>query len=266
MARNKRKQGRTRTKNPKKLGKDGEIVISEFAGAVNSLKNRYNVIFPDLVLFSHFNALGKNFVFQKIQSFPLTRVIYTLDTHSIEFKAKWTAGGALPYLFPKTSAEIEIKEGGKEIGWGEVANFFPRTLYGEKIMRANKWVDIDDADYMDAGLDIRIDHIKSINMYNWGFELIGDIVSLIAINKNYAPANFPKTISLDIDNLTFGFESSTGQDVLEVRWSQQGYEPTRGATTDFDKLLFGEDNKEVLPEIKVKNLGQRCMKNLILED
>lgn len=257
---------RTRTKNSKKLGKHGEVVISTFDGAVNALRNRYRSDFPDLVLFSHFNAMGKNFVFQKIQSFPLREITYAPETHSIEFNAKWISGGALPYLFPKESFEVKSKESGKEVGWGEVANFFPLARFGQGLIRANKWVEIHEADDIKAVIDIRIDGIKSINMYDWGFELIGDVISFLAINKNVALSEFPRTIALNVEHLSFEFGKMTGKEVFEVRWSEPGYEPIRQTTTNFDKILFGDDGVGETPELKIKDLGQRCMKNLILDE
>jgi len=264
-----RRRNRNKTKNQQKLGKYGEAVISKFDGAINALKNRYKVDFPDMILFLHFNAMGKNFVFQRIDSFPLRQITYKTENKSVEFSAEWKAKGALSYLTPPEALDIKAKEGGKEVGWGEVANFLPRGkyCYGSNFLRANEWVPFDELDTIKAATDIRVEAVKSINMYDWGFELIGDIISLLAVNKSVAPDDFPRTISLDIDNLSFSFGKMIGKDTLEVRWSEQGYEPIRQTISNFDRLLFGGDSEEEkVPESKVKNLGQRCMKNLILED
>lgn len=254
---------KTRIKKNKKKGKYGEVVISKFTGAIDALRNRYIADFPDMILFSHFNALGKNFVFQRIESFPLKRIKSATDTHSVEFHAAWQSGGALPYIIPKTSFDIESKHSGDTVEWADIDYFGPQVIRGEFIPRSNRWTPEREWDKLDAEIDIRIDNIKSVNMYNWGFELIGEMMSLLAVNKNYAPQNFPKKISLNLDNLSFEFIALTGEKELNVRWSQEGYEPT--IPINFDELLF-EDNADQLPEIEVKDFGQRCMNNIILDD
>ena len=156
-----RRKNQNKTKNQKKLGKYGEAVISKFDGAVNALKNRYKKDLPDMVLFLHFNAMGKNFVFQRIDSFPLRQITYEMEKHSIEFNAEWKAEGALSYIVPKEAMDIEVKESGTEVGWGEVASFLPRTryCYGTNFLRANEWVSWDEVDRIKAATDIRIDDI-----------------------------------------------------------------------------------------------------------
>ena len=72
-------------------------------------------------------------------------------------------------------------------------------------------------------------------------------------------------ISMDVSNLSFTFGRNVGDDELIVRWSEPGYSPIKPKMPDFDKILFGDDEPEK-EEIEVKNIGQRCMKNLVLED
>lgn len=256
---------RKKTNNKKKVGKYGEVVISKFGGAINALKHRYRSDFPDMVMYLHFNALGKNFIFQRIQSLPLEKISYCSESYSVEFCAKWRGGGALGYMFHKPLFEIESQERAQTVGWGGVASFQPRMSPDSgKIERNGRWVDIEDADDIIAENNISIDGIRSVNMYEWGFELIGDIISLLAVNSNLKFSKFPKNISMNIDNLSFDFGDKVGDDSLTVRWSQPGYEPIKNKVPDFNKELFCLDDgvEEEEPEIVVKNIGQRCLNNL----
>jgi len=115
MARKKRKKGQIRSRSLEKSGQYGEAVIPTFSGAVNALRNRYRANFPDMVLFLHFNAMGKNFVFQRIDSFPLRQITYEPQKSSIELFAEWKAQGALSYLAPPEALDIKTKEGGRRL-------------------------------------------------------------------------------------------------------------------------------------------------------
>jgi len=257
---------KTKTNNKKKVGKYGEVVISKFGGAINALKHKYRADFPDMVMYLHFNALGKNFIFQRIQSFPLEKISYCSESYSVEFQAKWQGGGALGYMLHKPLFEIESQERAQTVGWGGVASFRPKVRYEEKqIERNGRWVDIEEADDIIAENNISIDSIRSVNMYEWGFELIGDVISLLAVNSNLKFSKFPKNISMDVANLSFDFGKKVGDDELIVRWSQPGYEPIKNKVPDFNRELFCLDNDEVeeeKPDIVVKNIGQRCLNNL----
>jgi hypothetical protein len=259
--------GRAKVKNPKKRGKEGEAVISKFGSAIAALRYRYQPHFPDFVMFLHFNAMGKNFVFQRIQSFPLDKIQCVSSTNSVAFSAKWESGGALPFLIPKKLLDIKIKESGSELEWNEVATLPPIDKFGNGVVRSGRWVEVHNADKIDAEMDIKIDGIKSINMYNWGFELIGDVISLLAINKNIEFPEFPMSIKLDIPKLSFDAGRLFGKEEFFVRWSEPGYERVKDGISEFDKMLFDEEiKKEEEPEIIVKDFGQRCLNNLIIED
>jgi len=249
----------------KKVGKYGESIISEFSNAVNALRHRYKTNFPDMEIYLHFNALGKNFIFQKIQSFPLQKIFYKSETHSVEFKSEWKSGGRFSYLFSDSTFDVETHKSGQTVDWGEVANFKPRVdLLRGNVSDNEHWESFDDGDDIDASMNIRIDEIKSINMYDWGFELIGEIISLLAIDANFDSPIFNKIISMNIDSISFDFDRVIGGDTLVVRWNQPGYE--KQIPPDFNNQLFDCDIKKGNTEFKVKNIGQKCLDNLILDD
>ena len=231
-----------------------------FSAAAHALKERYMGDFPDLTLFSHFNAFGKNIVFQKIQTFPLKEIRFSQKTKSIFFKAQWTSGGALSYILPKVNFDIDCKKSDSDVEWEEISSPLRTNKYGDCFVRAGELCEIEDINTLDAALDMRVDSIRSINMYNWGFELIGDIISLAAINKRVDFNKAPKTIQLNIPTLSFNFTKLTGKEEMPVRWIDEDF--FFGGRDDFDEILFS-DKKE---EVPVRDLGQRCMKNLILED
>lgn len=265
------KRKKSKNKSKKKIGEYGETVISEFANAAKALKHRYMMDFPDLILYMHFNALGKNFVFQRVRSFPLQKISYWSETHSIKFDALWTSDGALNYLLPKSFFEPELKKSAEPIGWGDVSYFNPGIRYAGKLNRGGEFIHLEEADEIDAEMDIKIDNIKSINMHDWGFELIGTIISLLAVNKKaeFNEVNLPNLhykVSLDTDSLSFKLNNIFKNNKLEVRWSQPGYEPIKQKSPDFNRLLFDEIEEEKPEvEVKVKNIGQRSMDNLILD-
>ena len=248
----------------KKKGKYGETVISKFPGAVDALRHRYQKMFPDMMVYLHFNALGKNFIFHKMKSFPLDKISYLEETKSIMFSAKWKAGGALGYLFAPKPNDIKVEGAAHSISWDGIADFDPRISSDGKIQRNERWIDAEDADKIKAEADIRIDNIKSINMYKYGFELIGEVISMICVNSNVSYAGFPKKISMKVSNLSFDLDKMLGDDGLTVRWSQPGYSPIKQETADFNQLLFGEETEK--KDVQVKNLGQRCMNSIDIED
>lgn len=254
----------TRKKSKKKIGEYGEAVISKFPDAVNALRRRYKQDFPDITLFLNFNALDKNFIFQRFNSYPLKQITVKIDTKSILFHASWRADGALDYLLPKSYFEIEAKKSGDKVDWGDVSGFGSKTNFYERAaLRAGAWTDIDEINNIQASVDIRIDNIKSINMYEWGFEVIGSIISMLAVKKGEKCPRLPQKISMNSSDLTFNFDVI--DDIFVARWSEPGYSPVRKKMSDFDKILFGTNEEEVV-ENKVRNLGQRCMKKIILED
>jgi hypothetical protein len=70
-------------------------------------------------------------------------------------------------------------------------------------------------------------------------------------------------------NLCFSFGKDIKDENMVVRWSEPGYEPVKDKVSDFDKLMFDlpsdEEVEEKIIEEKIKNLGQRCLKNIILD-
>lgn len=264
MSRRRSPKARNKNKNKKK---GGEEIISEFKDAVSALKYRYKTDFPDLVLFLHFNAFGKNIIFQRIQSFPLRSMTYRSSSYTVMFNAEWVSNGALPYLLPKF--DIDLKESGKEVEWEDVEQFSITSRDGGSVLRSGRWVAIEEADDIDSSIDIRIDEVKSINMYGWGFELMGEVISIFAVNKNVVSPSFDKYLSINISNLSFDFGRLIGDNESVVRWVQRGYSPEKQKVSDFDKMLFSDSkdvDKKEDEESKIMNIGQRCMKNIILDN
>jgi hypothetical protein len=260
-----KKPRRTDAKKAKKIGKYGESVISTFKGAVSALKYRYKPDFPDMVAFMHFNAFGKNCIFQRIQSFPLHSITYTNDSHSIMFNAKWISDGGLKYVLSKKYFELDLKESGQKVEWKDVDSFGLTSRDGERVLRGKRWLDVEDADRIDSDIDIRIDDVKAINMYDWGFEILGEVISLLVVSRYVEVPSFGRDISVNVSNLSFDFGKLIDDDNIIVRWSQPGYEPIKEKVSDFDKVLFGGEVEEKT-ENEVKKIGQRCMKNIILDD
>lgn len=256
---------KNKTNNKKKIGKFGEYIIPKFGNAIEALRHRYKADFPDMTLYLHFNALGKNFVFQKIHSFPLKAITYVSEGHSIMFNAQWESDGAYDYILPKKAFEIDSNEGGASVGWGDVSDFKPKFYEEGEVMRGGQLISLDDADEIDANVDIRLDDVKSINMYDWGFELIGGIISILAVSDN-VESPLPQKISMNVPNLSFDFGKAIGDDNLVVRWSQNGYEPVKEKSSDFNNLLFDEKKiEEQEPKMQIRKLGQRSMDNLIFD-
>jgi hypothetical protein len=262
---------KTRVKKLNKAGRYGEVVISEFDGAINALKKRYKKDFPDMTLFLNFNALGKNFIFQKIQSYPLKSISVFKVSKSILLSSEWRSEGALGYLMPKKYFDIETKKGCEELEWDDIPEFGPkRNMLGGGV-RGNRWVSTEkQMDDLDSSVDIRIDSVKSVNMYEWGFEIIGEVISLLAVKSGEKSPRLPKKITLRTNDLTFSYGKDIGNDNLTVRWSEPGFDPRKQEKIyHFDKILFGDDDEReevVVEEEKIKDLGQRCMKNIILDD
>jgi len=260
----------TRVKKLNKAGRYGEAVISEFDAAINALKKRYKKDFPDMTLFLNFNALGKNFIFQKIHSYPLKSISVFKVSRTILLSSEWRSAGALGYLLPKEYFKIEKKQGCEELEWDEIPEFGPKRNMLEDVVMGNRWVSTErEMDGIDSSVDIRIDSVKSVNMYEWGFEVIGEVISLLAVKRGEKSPRLPKNIILSTHDLTFSYGKDIGDDNLTVRWSEPGFDPRKQEKVyHFDKILFGDDGEEevVVENNKIKDLGQRCIKNIILDD
>jgi hypothetical protein len=104
-------------------------------------------------------------------------------------------------------------------------------------------------------------------MYGWGFEVIGDILSMIAIKGDSVISHSLRDVSMDTVNLSFKYRDMVADNnELIVRWSEPGYEPIKEAVDDFDTILFGGKDKDDKKKIdKIKNIGQRSLDNIILE-
>jgi len=85
----------------------------------------------------------------------------------------------------------------------------------------------------------------------------------LAVKKGKKCPRLPQKISMNSSDLTFNF--NIVDDIFVARWSEPGYSPVRKKISNFDKILFGEEKEEPV-EYNTKRLGQRCIKNIILED
>ena len=168
-------------------------------------------------------------------------------------------------ILPKSFFEIETKECSKHVEWGDIPDFksrYPSTYIKERGLFFSDFRRINE---MEPAVDIRIDAVKSINMYDWGFEVIGDILSLLAVKKGEKAPSLPPRISMKADDLSFSLGRDIGGDIFKVRWSEPGYAPVREKVGEFDKFLFGEEDL-VDDSPRIKNIGQRCMGNILLDD
>ena len=103
-----KRKNKNRKKSSRQKGEHGETVIKAFPDAVNALKYRYKKEFPDMTLFLNFNALGKNFIFQRFNSYPLTNIGVISEGNGLLLTASWKSFGALEYILPKSFFSIKF--------------------------------------------------------------------------------------------------------------------------------------------------------------
>jgi hypothetical protein len=175
-----------------------KIRIKELSKISEILKLRYMRFFPEIVvLLSCKNNNNENFIFQKIESFPLKNILFNKKNNSIFFTSVWAQKGRLGYSQWKnsnkpygTEANIDVRNGPDYLDWDEIQTT-EEKMYGinnrnsgvNKIgIYEKRWnIFAAQENTYDASTDIRIEFINRINTYEWGFEILSDTISLFAI-------------------------------------------------------------------------------------
>lgn len=270
----------------KKRKKTEKINFKKLEETVQVLVDRYRRSLPFMnIFFCCPHAKGNHYIFQELCNFPISGIIVNEQINAIEINAEWEADEKLRYLLPKHGFDIEINKTPKVMEWDGILNpnqeRIVRNLQSNRLgMTSPTWV-VGSRVFVGSNnkLDIKLIDVHRINMYEWGFEMLSDTISIVAVRYE---KNFPYKVNEEGEEETqlrvafsnknlsgsyFKFTPLPLKEGITGRWDASGnYEDDR--TMDFDEVLEKLTSKNTTKDevvIKVQRVGQRGFKNIIID-
>ncbi|MCD6436212.1 MAG: hypothetical protein J7L15_07470 [Clostridiales bacterium] len=160
----------------------------KFSKAAKSVSKRYKFNFPCMTIFMAYKITSNEyFVFQELKSFPVANILYCNANHSISFQCDFSFHENNYDNWVKSIKE-KNKQGSRFVEWDEVS-----PTYGHRDFRnftpeawgrfSKKWAISGPGNADRAEMAIRVEDIKTINFYDWGFEVISDLLCLLVIDE-----------------------------------------------------------------------------------
>lgn len=154
----------------------------------DTLMNRYLVNMPYLKLFFAIKRQdGFYFIFQEINSFPISLITFGKTNSSISITANWFVNGALPYLNGGKVLELKSIKAPKYVDASDIPVSEQEKLLHAIINKSgdyNKsWLykQLDGLNKMEAATTIRIENINRVYLYKEYFEIFSDELCLLGM-------------------------------------------------------------------------------------
>ena len=97
------------------------IKIDTIEQAAKAIFNKYKKSFPDMFIFiGHKYTSGKIFMFEQVDSFPISSIQGQGINNSICLEARWLSTGKLKYMTHKDV--VSVGKGTKEIEWEDISD------------------------------------------------------------------------------------------------------------------------------------------------
>jgi hypothetical protein len=215
------------------------------------------------VLFCYQVSPGKSIIFQELKHFAFTDIIVNPSCNLFLFTVNWNAVDKEIRVF-----DNKIRQGTSELEWEEIPGIGQNVLNSssDRIgIPTSSWYLQKYGDNRVA-LDFKVENIKRINCYKWGFTIISDTISIVSLKYGtyFRDANLKYDFSflaVDTTEITNQTICSENEKDIQEYWSsgEINYEDD-----NFDDQL----NRKILgaEKRKIPNVGQKTINNMILED
>ena len=249
--------------------KNNEIeILKNINDVAYAIKRRYKSYFNEIVILVCYKVnKSKYMIFQELTSFPITGVLYNKTNNSLAFNAQWG--------FEAEKVDNVQKKVGV-IDWEEIDN--PRNMnigaavsnFGTFVLewKVKKFLKNDKNHNAITSIQIAIENIKMVGLYEWGFEVLSDTLNLIAVKyKNL----FPYVLSISQDQIRSTNIKWTGYSFEIENLEHKGYCLRWYAHPEIDENE--EDFDQIIESLVLGNklqdvadIGQKKNLDLILDD
>lgn len=197
------------------------------------------------------NSEKESFIFQSWNSLPIQEIdSYCFDKKYYAcFYCSWKSVGGLKYELPKSF--FSIKTNHKNIfDWDEIETSSDRRL--KNLLCEKKYKNFEtliykkgaeNRDSINTNLEINICDVKSINLYDNCFEIIGEKFSIFCTLSTIGDYFMNRLLHFNSDRLSFIINEKNRK--LLYRWSIEGYEPKNDTTENFLEEILGKENNKI---------------------
>lgn len=223
----------------------------KFNKAVRSIKGRYKFNLPCMTIFMGYKIQSDEyFMFQELKSFPVSDILYCNANKSISFQCDFHFYENNYDNWLKSVKEKD-RQGTRFVEWEEVS-----PSYGHRDFRnftpeawgrfSKKWAISGPGNQDRAEMGIRVEDIKTINFYEWGFEVISDLLCLLVVDERNKSIShiFQKTgdvSSLDVYFVGGRFQIHDLSKSLNGFWTEEEYHEGFENDKMIDSLAIGNE-------------------------
>ena len=232
------------------------------------IKQRCKKHWNDLnVVFCHRINENYYFIFQELKSLPLKSIEANEVNSSLYFRMKWEN---------KLDNTNNIKKETSLIGWDDILSTEEKYALNSRTNKMGlypkKW-HLDNNKTYENRLNFRIENIDKICLYEWGFEIFSNTISIIALmNKN----DFPYVVFSNNLNKKIILKNNITGNQFNVASKKEGYDDyfVKKEIQSYwlPKYINDEDEdfNEIMTELvkgnkkhKIQNVGQRNVLDML---